>query len=753
MKLTDTFPGMVYANIAAKGIRNRSQGKFAFDIIGDFEWDVIEYASSRGLGSSFFLLDREAAGKFIAFNGGNLDESISPNDLDRVKRFALEKRDDERLNYITSLMLDLRSFHPHDIRGKGRIVETYGNEALLLAEAFVNGTQANRDLLETILRQAKQEEFRASLTDESKSKVLTSSDPFNEFVHILAHGFGLYCYHNHIKLPTTIDEFEKMVEGGSLIQKAFASENAFLDMCKFLDIPEDLVKSVGRDRLFTLDILERLPLDLRKKIEIFRLLNPDRTFISDQEKAHWMKVWGGKKLDSVAKAMEYEVSPNALVFEELRKIEAANQPTIPVTRVRPITDNEKGVRVVNILARGLISYCINNGISIPTTMREFEEGLVQLSVKDKNLQAAIALIDPIINREFNVELGCPPEVAHLSIKELIPMVDLTHNAELMRAVLLRMHFGTGGNDEILTKRESVFKEIGGNDFSFIGEAFGNRDCQRELVFNEMRRVVEAGEPLYKPSVQIPTFDQVVKMNILAKAIVNNGVPDPFPEVIDAFNDSIIPEVERTIAGDVLLKAVEPGSEENLELFNMVRRMKEHEDFRSKLVPGELATDITLTPEGQQFVNIMAKGIIRFCSSNGISLPETLDEFEKTVVAKARELGADGGIAFSNLESFAELLTWLDVPYPNELATMGQKLFDEVGTRQDFPPDIRSKIEIIKLLGSNPYVLSMQERAYWIRRWGGEKLDCIAQTFQHHDCQRRYVFNEMKRLIDEGFKTE
>ena len=418
MKLTDIFPGMVYANIAAKGIRNRFQGKSASHIVSEFEWDVIDHAKRCRLGSSPFLLDREAAGNFIAFNGGILDESIPPNDLDRVKKFALEKRDDRRLNYVTSLMLDLREFKLN-APARERLFHTYGSEALLLAEAFVNGTEANRDLLETIERQAKQEEFKATLTPESKARVDTSTDSFNEFVHILANGFGLYCYHKHIKLPTSIDDFEKMITEHTLIEIALTPKNSFLQMCKFLDIPEDFVTSVGRENLFTLNVLERLPLQLRKRIEILRLFNPDRTFISDQEKAHWMKDWSGKKLDPVAKAVEYEINPNKLVFEELMRLEAANQPTIPIKRVRPITDNEKGIRVVNILARGLISYCKTNNVPIPTTMREFEDGVVRLSVEDRNLQATIALMDPAINREFNVELGCPPEVAHLSINKLI----------------------------------------------------------------------------------------------------------------------------------------------------------------------------------------------------------------------------------------------------------------------------------------------------------------------------------------------
>jgi hypothetical protein len=199
--------------------------------------------------------------------------------------------------------------------------------------------------------------------------------------------------------------------------------------------------------------------------------------------------------------------------------------------------------------------------------------------------------------------------------------------------------------------------------------------------------------------------------------------------------------------DFVIRAFEGSKEEALHLFGTVKRHIEHEKFRSELKPCVLAPDMTLDVKGKEFVNIMARGIIRFCWNNKIPVSRSIGEFEGSVVKIGRESRLDGGVAFQDTKTFEELLIWLDVSDAKDIAQYKNELLSAT----DLPPELDQVVNFIKVIDTSPLQLSMQERAYWIRQWGGDKAESLAKAFENHDCQRRLVFNAMCE-IQESRKT-
>lgn len=267
---------------------------------------------------------------------------------------------------------------------------------------------------------------------------------------------------------------------------------------------------------------------------------------------------------------------------------------------------------------------------------------------------------------------------------------------------------------------------------FLNRCGFKRDVAKELEPKDVLNLARAEtNPLAK--------EQLEKAYYLMMALINYG--DPVP----ANRKTRLERIEDNNYGFVI-RAFEGGEKEGLHLFGTVKRMIEHEEFRAKLKQGTLAPDMTLDNHGKEFVDIMARGIIRFCWENKIPIPKIPKEFEEGVVKIGRESGSDGGVAFSDSKTSLELLTWLDIPD-------SYKFRDDLFSSRDLPLEIDEKVSLAKMIGSNSFQLSMQERAYWIRQWGGDKAESLAKTFENHDCQRRLVFQAMQRLISEGFKTE
>lgn len=173
-------------------------------------------------------------------------------------------------------------------------------------------------------------------------------------------------------------------------------------------------------------------------------------------------------------------------------------------------------------------------------------------------------------------------------------------------------------------------------------------------------------------------------------------------------------------------------------------MVRQREFKAQLKTGQLAPDITDTEAGREFVHILAKGTLKYCSKHGIEIPTTLEEFETRLADRARREGVDGGIAFEDLSAFGELLEFFELPMAHEAAQLGQQLFsytsqmDEVNAK---------RIDIFRFIGSNTYFMSLQEKGHWIREWGGQKMEGVAKAFEYEDCQRRLVFKEMRRIVD------
>ncbi len=159
----------------------------------------------------------------------------------------------------------------------------------------------------------------------------------------------------------------------------------------------------------------------------------------------------------------------------------------------PITNSEVGRKLVNIFARGAISLCKKNAgtFPLPRTIEDFKSGLLSYS-RVTGLQAGIAfLADKQAHRDFYELLGVNPDHAGKPYAELFELAE--HDESLARGLQLVFAFATAkdpSDSELVLKRNAkVFREIGGPELEAIAVAFENGDCQFELVFEEMQRLL------------------------------------------------------------------------------------------------------------------------------------------------------------------------------------------------------------------------------------------------------------------------
>jgi len=163
----------------------------------------------------------------------------------------------------------------------------------------------------------------------------------------------------------------------------------------------------------------------------------------------------------------------------------------------PITNSRIGRELVNIFARGVISLCRQHPeiLPLPRTIEEFQAGIMNYS-RVTNLQAGIAfLADRQAHRDFYELLGINPDYAGRPYDELLELAK--SDQSLARGLQLVFAFSTPARpcdkekaEAALRRNAQIFREAGGPDFEAIAVAFENGDCQYELVFQEMQKLLE-----------------------------------------------------------------------------------------------------------------------------------------------------------------------------------------------------------------------------------------------------------------------
>ena len=165
----------------------------------------------------------------------------------------------------------------------------------------------------------------------------------------------------------------------------------------------------------------------------------------------------------------------------------------------PITNSRVGKRLVHIFARGLISLCREHPdeLPLPRTIDEFQSGIMKFS-RRINLQAGVAfLVDRHAHRDFYELLGINPDYAGRPYGELSELVStdesLARGLKLVSAFATPAHPCDRETAEAAYQRSAqIFREVGGPEFEAIAVAFENGDCQYELVFDEMQRLLTGG---------------------------------------------------------------------------------------------------------------------------------------------------------------------------------------------------------------------------------------------------------------------
>lgn len=151
-------------------------------------------------------------------------------------------------------------------------------------------------------------------------------------------------------------------------------------------------------------------------------------------------------------------------------------------RAADITSSPLGKRLVEIMARGTKTYMEHHGL--PLTEQGFETA-VQMS-RENGLEGGIAFADPNAQREVFELFGLNPNLFNLEPAELGKAVaddlDLRKKLRLLNLI---------GTDRRIT-REQRANELSeaGEEFKPIGESFRVGDCQRRLVWEAIKLMIQ-----------------------------------------------------------------------------------------------------------------------------------------------------------------------------------------------------------------------------------------------------------------------